>query len=396
MKQFIVFSAISMCSLIANGQSIIDSLIAKKQYLSAFEYLEQRDSANAQPDIVLQKVDVALKYYFDSEYHRAFSFINLRKGEKLEELRAINSHGETPFVFVVDSVLIKLMDDYPNDYRLHKALAEYYNQIYYDFGDRWGQRSEVLLEKSHYYFIRAYEHGVYDYYSLYALGYYQTLFENYFEAQRWYLKSLERKPDEPLTNYNLAVTYLFDGLPKKGIEYSEKAYELYADSLKKGDAARITGILYSKIGQEAQSMEYFQIANELSPNYRPNQLYLLKSYLQLNKDSLAKELGYKVLISSMHGPELAEEFIEMFDQFDKENELCQIFDRVLLNYSTDPEACGNICFHYGKLLYKMGERRKVKPMIKRSKNYFEQVFDPNHQVFEAIDQMLNMAGKRPF
>ena len=256
--------------------------------------------------------------------------------------------------------------------------------------------AKALLDKSYSYYLKAYENGIYDYYSLYALGYYQTLSQNYFEAQRWFLKSLEVKPKEALTNYNLAVTYLFDGLPNKGISYSIKAYEMYADSLKKGDAARITGILYSKIGDNTQALNYFYRANELSPNYRPNQMYLLKSYLQLDKDSLAVQLAYEVLITTLHGPEIAEEYIEMFGQFNKEELLYQVFDRTLLTHSSDAEACGNICFHYGKVLYKKGRKHDSKQMIKRSKKYFLKVFDKNHQVFEAIDQMLNISAKKPY
>jgi len=397
MKNGICLMLVFLTSFVGvSAQLKVDSLIEAQKYLSAYTLLERADQDNERPDVVLKKIDLALNYYLDSEYHRSFSFIDLRSGEVLQELREANMHGATPYLFNVDSILLDLIVVHPTDYRLHLSLANYYNKVYYDFGDRWGERSEILLDKSYSYYLKAYENGIYDYYSLYALGYYQTLSQNYFEAQRWFLKSLEVKPKEALTNYNLAVTYLFDGLPNKGISYSIKAYEMYADSLKKGDAARITGILYSKIGDNTQALNYFYRANELSPNYRPNQMYLLKSYLQLDKDSLAVQLAYEVLITTLHGPEIAEEYIEMFGQFNKEELLYQVFDRTLLTHSSDAEACGNICFHYGKVLYKKGRKHDSKQMIKRSKKYFLKVFDKNHQVFEAIDQMLNISAKKPY
>jgi tetratricopeptide (TPR) repeat protein len=374
-------------SLEGHSQINVDSLIDRGQYLTAFEVLSNHVENDAVSQVI-KKVDLALNYYLNSYYHKQFSFVNLRNGENLERLRKINPFGSTPFRFAIDSTLHQLHSEYPDDYRISKVLGDFYDRIYYDFGDRWGESSEELLKKSNQYYLEAYEHGVYDYYSLYALGYYQSLSQNYFEAQEWFLKSLKNKADIPLTNYSLAVTYLLDGLPKKGIEFAERAYLLYTDSLKKSDAGRICGILLMKIQEPEKALDYFEKADSLNPDYRPNLLYMLSASLLIGEDSLIIFNGYKALQSDLYAPGVPEELNSLFMREQKVNLLHEIYDKGLVEYKNDGEACGNIRFHYGKLLFKEGKRRQAIRMIKRSRKDFMLVFDESHQVFEAIEQTL--------
>ncbi len=388
-SKFYIFFILWGLSLftVAFSQSHLDSLIHHGQFLTAFELFSDEGEEET-VERTLHKVELALNYHLNSYYHRQFSFVNLREGESLEQLQKINPYGPTPFVLPVDSVLHQLHEAYPEDYWVAKALGDFYDRIYYDFGDRWGESSEQLLKKSNEYYRMAYEHGVYDYYSLYALGYYQSLSQNYFEAQEWFLKSLKENSDVPLTNYSLAVTYLLDGLPQKGISYAERSYEIYNDSLKKSDAGRICGILLLKEHEPRQAMVYFEKADSLNPKYRPNLLYLLNASLMIGDDSLIVANGYKVLESDVYAPGIPEELNSLFLKETKAELLHQIYELGLINYANDGEACGNIRFHYGKLIFKEGKRRKAKRMIKKSRKDFMLVFDESHQVFEAIEQTL--------
>ncbi|WP_262326561.1 tetratricopeptide repeat protein [Carboxylicivirga litoralis] len=387
-NHLVMIGLLFLLSFNTDAQCNADSLFRKEHYLSAFECLSNSDSSLTVEQSLL-KVELAMNYHLNCQYYREFSFVDLRIAESLEELRQSKAYGATPFEFYVDSFLLKLQDENPGDYRVAKALGDFYNRVYYDFGDSWGERAEVLLEKSNSYYLQAYEHGVFDYYSLYALGYYQSLFQNYFEAQNWFLKSLNLKPDAALTNYSLAVTYLFDGLPQKGIRYSEHAFKLYTDSIEKSDAARITGILFLKNQEVETANDYFEKADSLHANYRPNQMYLLKTSLLLENDSACIELGTGIILDAPYSPEVPEEFNSMFLQEDKAELLGSIYKNSLDALADNYEACGNIRFHYGKLLFKAGQKRKAKRMIKDSKTDFEKVFDNTHQVFDAIEQTLD-------
>ncbi|MBR8538301.1 hypothetical protein KDU71_22210 [Carboxylicivirga sediminis] len=382
----IITSFIGIPSVL-KAQSNIDSLLEQGQYLTAFEQLNECSQLSS-VDCILKKVDLALNYYLNSYYHRAFSFIDLRPGEDLEQLRNEKAFGATPIAFQIDSTLLELQEKFPEDSRITKALGDFYNRIYQDFGERWGLSAEQLLEKSNNYYQEAYSNGVYDYYSLYVLGYYQSLFQNYFEAQNWFLRSLKLRPNEPLTNYSLAVTYLFDGLPQKGVEHATRAFHSYNDSLNKSDAARISGILLLKTNRTQEALSFFQKADSLHAHYRPTLLYLVVASLQLGNDSLIIENGSKALNSDLYAPQVAEELNSLFTKEEKQALLHIIYKRALQDNVNDMEACGNIHFHYGKLLFTEGQKQKAKRMIKKSRENFHVIFDDSHQVFEAIEQTL--------
>ncbi|MBI9064872.1 MAG: hypothetical protein JEZ14_22995 [Marinilabiliaceae bacterium] len=368
---------------------VIDSLIAKGQYATAFEKLDKQDPVNKNNGLVIKKCELAMNYYLSSMKYHAFSFVNLRADETIEELRSYSHTNVQKMIpFTIDSVLLSAIEQEPENYCLHKTLGDFYYKVFLDFGDRWYLPSEELLEKSKQYFLMAYKHRVYDYYSLYALGYYHTLFENYHEAQQWFLLSIKENPNEPLTAYNLAVSYLFDGLFKEGIQYAQQAYVQYNDSLKKGDAARITGILLFNNQEFDEALKYFTEANALSPDYRPNQLYLLRSLLNRNMDGQAYKLALEVLLPSLHDPDIPDEYVELFQQQQKQELLTTIFKDVLKKYPKDYEAKGNIRFHYGKLLYKEGHSGKAFRMFKKSRKDFEMVFPADHPVFQSLDQMI--------
>ncbi len=376
-----------LSSIRMEAQCRADSLIQSKQYLSAYECLGGCDSLSVEQS--LQLVDLAMNYHLNCQYYRQFSFVDLRNGEVLNELKSQQVYGATPIQLHVDSLLLDLYALHPEDYRIAKALGDFYNRVFFDFGDAWGERAEALLEKSNSYYMEALEHGVFDAYSLYALGYYQSIIQNYFEAQNWFLKSLQLNADLALTNYSLAVTYLFDGLPQQGIKYSERAYQLYTDSIEKSDAARITGILYLKNQKTEKANTYFEKADSLHRDYKPNQMYLLKSSLLLGNDTVCVSLGTQIISDAPYSPEVPEEFNSLFLQENRAELLCTIYNQSLEQLIGNYEASGNIRFHYGKLLFKDGNKRKAKRMIKKSRHDFEKVFEPDHQVFDAIAQTLN-------
>jgi hypothetical protein len=61
---------------------------------------------------------------------------------------------------------------------------------------------------------------------------------------------------------------------------------------------------------------------------------------------------------------------------------------LLEEYKYNPEANGNIRFHYGKLLYLEGHHRKAVRMFKKAREYFSEALPPDHHVFKMLDDMI--------
>ena len=372
-----------------DNTSVCDSLQNEKQYLSAFECYEKADPENSDPDVVLKKTQLALNYNVRTIRNHLFSFVDLREGEGLENLKKILKNDNfTFFEFKPDSVLLKLISIHPADYRLVKALGDFYYNTYRDMGDRWFVPAKQLLEKFYLNYMNAYEHGVFDAESLYALAFYNSVFGDYDAADEWYRKSMELDAKNALTVYGYGVNCLLNKKAADGIRPMLVAYELFEDSLKKGDAARLPGIMYYKSGMKEKALKMFDSADKLSPSYHPNQMFLLRSQLQLNENNAALALSKMIFDQAPHDPDVPDELLEMFRIEGKGKLLEEVFRSLLKQYRHNPEANGNIRFHYGKLLYLEGYHKKAVKMFKRSRSQFRKTLPPDHHVFKMLDDMI--------
>ncbi|NPA37739.1 MAG: hypothetical protein GXO47_12920 [Chlorobi bacterium] len=372
-----------------------DSLREQGKYLSAFECYQRADPNNENPDIVLKKVELALKYNVKTVRNHLFAFVDLRDDEDLQSLKQVLKNDSfTFFEFKADSVLLQLQRRFPHDYRIVKALGDFYYDTYTEMGDRWFIPAKELLKKFFRYYKAAYEHRVYDAMSLYGIAFYYSVFENYKEAEKWYDRSRELDPFNPLVAYGAGVTQLMSKHPRDGIVPMKIAYDFFTDSLKKSDAARVLGIMYYKTGKEEKAYEMFSIADSLSPLYHPNQMFLLRSQLQLGKREPALELAKVIFDQAPIDPDVPDELLEMFRMEGEGKLLATLFKTLLKEYQYNPEANGNIRFHYGKLLYLEGHHRKAVRMFKKAREQFEMVLPPEHHVFKMLDDMIKQIQRQ--
>jgi len=392
MKQFLIIFIAFFSSIVLFAQKDMlqcDSLVTEKQYLSAFVCYEKADPENSDPDVVLKKVELALNYNVKTIRNHLFAFVDLRKGEDLSKLRQVLKNDDFQFFeFKADTVLQRLKKRCPDDYRIVKALGDFYYNTYRDMGDNWFISARQLLDKFYDLYLEAYNNGVSDAGSLYAIAFYHSVFEDYAEAAAWYERSLALQPDDPLTAYGMGVNSLLSKEYAKGVEPMKHAYELYSDSLKKGDAARVLGIMYYKTNQRQEAFEMFQKADSLSPAYHPNQMFLLRSQLQMGQDEPALKLAKVIFDQAPVDPDVPDELLEMFRSEGEGQLLETLFKTLLQQYRHNPEANGNIRFHYGKLLYLEGHHKKAVKMFRKSKKQFRKALPSDHHVFKMLDDMI--------
>ncbi len=401
-KLMMRYSTFYIILLLLTGQTLFaqlsisscDSLIKEKQFLSAFECVQSIDAENENPDIVLKKVDLALNYNIKTIRNHLFAFVDLREGEELEQLRRVLKDESFSFYeFKPDTILLRLIQKYPSDYRLAKSLGDFYYNTYKNMGDHWFVPARELLEKFNGYYGAAYENGVFDAKSLYALAFYSSIFKNYDQAQVWYEKSLKLNPDDALTAYGAGANRLLNKHPEEGIVNMKHAYELFSDSLKKGDAARILGIMYYKANRKDDALEMFEKSDLLSPQYHPNQMFLLRSQLQAGEEEPALKLAKVIFDQAPVDPDVPDELLEMFRK-EGEGELLEtIFKSLLKEYRHNHEANGNLRFHYGKLLYLEANSKKAVRMFKKSRSQFSKALPPEHHVFKMLDDMIEKINR---
>lgn len=81
------------------------------------------------------------------------------------------------------------------------------------------------------------------------------------EARQWYLKAIEREPDNPQALSSLLTIELLDGNDRKAIEYGEKAWALEKDH---PSVAANLSVAYHYAGDLARRDAFYEHARRLS------------------------------------------------------------------------------------------------------------------------------------
>ena len=300
---------------------------------------------------------------------------------------SLGGNSDSCIAFNVDSLFQGYLSAHQNDYWAHKLYGDFLFRIFeMNRFSRKDDYFDVARRMNHHYSL-AWQNGVYDAHSLYGLGYYSSLQERYSEAAQWYLKSLDLDSTNALVNYSLGVSYLLGKNSLAAQPYALAAVSMYVDSLPRSDAARIAGITLYENGRFEEAYRYFALADSLSPGYLLNQTFLLRSLLQQSKDAETVLMANHIFMASPHNPDVADRIYELFRiHRQKELYLAHIHEMVDL-HEGDDEALGNLKFHLGKILYISGQKRKALRVFKQAKAHFKKVLPPNHQVFEALEDM---------
>lgn len=300
---------------------------------------------------------------------------------------SLGAHGDSCLAFDADSLFQSCLSRNPNHYWAHKLYGDFLFRIFEL--NRFSKRDDffdVARRMNHHYSL-AWQNGVFDAHSLYGLGYYSSLQERYSEAAQWYLKSLDLDSTNALVNYSLGVSYLLGKNSLAAEPYARAAVSMYADSLQRSDAARIAGIALYENGRFEEAYRYYALADSLSPGYLLNQTFLLRSLLQQGKRDEAVEMANVIFKASPHNPDVADRIYELFRIHRHKDLYVRHIQLMIGCHDGDDEALGNLKFHLGKILYVTGQKRKALRIFRQAKAHFKRVLPPNHQVFEALEDM---------
>lgn len=387
-KLFTLIFILSSLLTIAQEESLKEAqkLIENKKYESALKVLNEADPNNENPDIVIEKVDLFLNYFVSSIMHQLFAVTDLEAKQNIYEIRG--SEGNfSMFKFPPDSILINLIDKYPNDYRLYKELGFYYHEVHLKYGGNWLKPDSTLINLFVENYKLAYENGVYDDWSLYGIGYGLLYTQKYQESIKYFKEAINLKPEYPTSHYNLAYAYLSLDDRENAIESAKKALELYEYPPEKADAARIVAVCYSELEQYEKSMEYYRISNEIDPNNYYTLKPLLSVEIYLNDEAYKKRTKDFFLLAPGN-PTIYQNLMEAYWKNEKQNELIEFFESLKTEFENDNKVYANLYFYIAIIQYDSEDFENSKVNFGKSKEIFRNVFEPNHDVFKAIDSYL--------
>jgi tetratricopeptide (TPR) repeat protein len=386
MKQIITLILIfsfSFCQAQNDAVERANKLIKKRKYESAIKILDKADPNNEKPEIVIAKTDLFLNYFVTSIMHELFAVKDLEPDEELMEVRGSNGNFAM-FAFKADSLLKGLIKKYPENYNLHKTLGYYYHEVHLKYRDSWLEPDSVVIDKFHNYYKTAYKNDVYDYWSLYGLGYAEVKNKNYKKAIPYFEKSIELKGDYPTSHYNLAYSYLYNNEREKAIESAKKAFDLYEYPQYKADAARIIGAIYRELDKNNKALEFYIKSDNIQPNSYYTLRPLLETEMIVGTDTYKKRT-HQFFLLDPDNPTIYQDLMRIYWNNDKQMELIDFLKAQFDDFRDNDKVFGNLHFFIAKIQYDSGNNEKAKSNFEKSKEIFKNVYDSNHRVFKIID-----------
>jgi len=384
-KTFILIFIFSFGITFAQNDAVAEAnkLIENKKYESAIKVLNDADPTNDNPDIVIAKTDLYLKYFVTSIMHKMFALTDLESDQDVLDIRG--SKGSfAMFSFSPDSVINPLLDKYPDNYNLRKSLGYYYHEVHLKYPQNWLEPDSIVIKRFFDNYKVAYDNGIYDYWSAYGLGYAYLMQQDYKSAIPYLEKSTELKNDYPSSHYNLAYAYLYTDQREKGIESAKIAMGIYDYPQYKVDAARMIAVMYEELKDFENAIGFYKQADKIQPNNYYTLKPLLDIELSLNKENY-RDRSKQFFSIAPGNPTIYKDLMEMYWNNEKIDELLSFLISEHVNYLSDNKVNGNLYFYKAVIQYDKKDFVNSKASFEKSRKIFKKVYESDHKVFEVID-----------
>ncbi len=378
----------------SNNRAVFEAndLIAQKKYLSAYQILDGSDPNNQMPEIAIAKTNLLLHYHISTDLYHQFVLKDLAPNENLDDYEQSNLQNNVEFH--PDSILTKLFNQYPEEYSLLKALGSYYYEVHLQYPDnQWVLDDLTICQKIKTNYLSAFEHNVFDYWSLFGLGYVYLLEENNQEAIKFLEKSIELNSNYSLSYYNLAYAYFNLSDYKKALDLAFKSYEMQANPLYKAEAARLLGTTYEKLNQKEKAYDYFVYANKLFPKDYHTLMPILQLGVVLNKPEY-KDITSEIFLLAPDNPIVCKDIMHAYVDANKRNEFIQFLENEKPNYRTNNKVLANIFFYTALSFYEEQKWVKSKINFEKARTLFSEIYDDNHNIFNVINSYTDVLKKK--
>ncbi|SNC76819.1 Tetratricopeptide repeat-containing protein [Hymenobacter gelipurpurascens] len=226
-----------------------NDLVLERRYESAWKLLKITDQMNVEPAVALKKTEVALNYHVGTNELKRFAFRDLPLlAPSLDSLRQLGKDS-IRYSFPVRRVLEKLKNRYPDNYKLDRALGDYYFAVQQCDCAEEDLGEDEVFKRTIKHYQEAHDHGQGDYLSYYALGYAYQRLGRFKESLVPFERSIQLRKNYPTSHLNVAFVYLELKEFEQARNHARQALELFPDKPHKDDAA----FLLSEIEERMKS-----------------------------------------------------------------------------------------------------------------------------------------------
>ena len=370
-----------------------NKLIANKRYASAYEVLRGSDPNDQIPEIAIAKSNLLLNFYIKTDRFQSFGLKDIAPNQNLQDFRDNNANVKM-LPYKPDSILSKLINQYPTNYQLNYALGNFYYEVHLIYSDdQWFSPDSVVIENIQQNYLKAYNQGEFDYWSMFGIGYTYLLGEEYDRAIPFLEKSVELNSDYPLSYHNLAFAYLEKNDYQKALNLAQKAFELQEIPEFKAETAIVMGAIYQKLKNENKALEFLQMANKMLPNDYHVLLPLLELEMTMNRNEYQKHVNELFLLDPSN-PVIYQDLMKVYTENEKEKEYISFLDGKKNQYRASVPVSSNVHLYMAIAQYELDNWVASKINFEKARNLFRSLYSPDHNVFKVIDSYTEAIKKK--
>lgn len=381
------------CSQTNNTQAVtqqVEQWVNKGAYQSAFEWLDSLDPGNQSPDLVLLKMDIALKGHTSTVMHQMFGFENLKQGEKPADKRNIEGSFKMK-TFIINEVLDSLIQKYPKRYDLQNALLEFYYEIHKNYPEGWVIKKDEIIRKALAAGAIADKQQTASAISYYYLAYLYSEREERENAIVFYQKALQKDPYWGPAYYNLALELAAEQKYAQALENAHKAVEFAATDAAASDANRLAGYLQMEQSNDRDAYASFKKAWNLDSNNLENAHAMTLISVQLKRSDYVYYTE-KYFMLRPDAEEVYMGLVTIYAQEQKIPELARFFERMMPLYKNKTKVMAHLSYATAGLIHTT-DKKKAILYLKDAEKYFKTFLPSDHALLFAIQDKLEDLSK---
>ena len=385
------------CTLFTTAQNTAveqaNQLIASQRYASAYELLRGSDPNDQSPEVAIARTNLLLNFYIRTDKFHSFGLKDIAPNQNLHEFRE-NNVSVKMLTYKPDSILTKLIRQYPENYKLPYALGNFYYEVHLVYpDDAWYEPDSIVVAKIRDNYLTAYNHGEFDYWSLFGIGYSYLLDEDYDNAIPFLEQSILMNPDYSLSYYNLSYAYLSKEQTQKALTLALKAYEMQVIPIFKAETSLLIAAIYKELKNNPKSYEYLLSANKLHPNDYNVLVPLLEMEMAMNNPDYQKRTN-ELFMLDPDNPIIFQDIMKTYSENEKDKEFVTFLETKRNEFKNSLPITANIHLYMAIAQYEQDEWVAAKINFEKARSLFRNNYKIDHNVFKVIDSYTDAITKK--
>lgn len=256
----LVLLAVGVSAHAADRQQIldkVDELIRTKKYQTAAEFLLKDNQAKKEPELFLKYVMLVTNYYAHAFNFKMFAMRDLTRDEDIMKVRGtigdfIITGGD------IEEDIQEMEKKYPRNGYINFAIGYYISRAV-SCGCEGGLTHYATDFNNEYKYLKsAFDHKLYDDWTLFRLGQYNQEANHTELAKKFYDLSLVEGSDNPDLFYNYAIIDFQSRDYSHALNFVDKAIKGYTEKYLLADSYHLKGVILNETGESKRAQEQYK------------------------------------------------------------------------------------------------------------------------------------------